>query len=92
MDNEEIQSLIQEMTDGLDELSNLERKLNKEERKRKHLLQMKQDILMRIKKARDDNNSSQEYNLLVNYGIVTSLGEKHPILMMLVKSTLSIIG
>jgi len=90
MDDAELQRLIQEMTDGIAELSNREEPLTKAERKRKRLLQMKQETLLKIKQAREADNFSQEVSLLTTYGMLTSLGEKHPLLMMLVRSKMGI--
>ncbi len=90
MDDTELQRLIQEMSDGITELSDREEPLTKEERKRKHLLQMKKETLLKIKQAREANSFSQEYSHLVTWGILTSLGEKHPLLMMLVSSKMGL--
>ena len=86
MTDEELQQQLQEATEEINTLSDPEKTLAKDENKRKRFLLMKQDNLKKIKEAREKGNTGLEYSLILNYGVLTSLGEKHPFLMMLVRS------
>ena len=88
MTDEDLQKAMQEVSEGLDNLPKSDDSLSKEERRRKEVLLLKKDTLDKIKVAREKNDKDQElYNTMV-YGLLTSMGEKHPYLMSLVKSNL----
>ena len=88
MTDEQLQKLIQDVSESLDQLSDPDKSLTKEERNRKQILLLKQETLCKIKEAREKNQKDQEILHTANYGLLTSLGEKHPYLMHLIKSNL----
>ena len=86
MTDEELQQTIQEVSESLDKLSDPDKPLTKGETRRRQILLYKKEILQKIKVAREKNNVSQEMAHTVTYGLLTSLGEKHPYLMYLLQS------
>ena len=88
MTDEQLQEAIREVGESLNNLPKSEESLSKEDRKRGYVLLLKKDVLDKIKEAREKNDKSQElYNTMV-YGLLTSVGEKHPYLIGLLKSNL----
>ncbi len=83
--DEQLQQELQDINEGLKELPDPDKSLSKEERKRKYLLLMKKDVLEKIKQAKEKNDKSQEFDSSIDYAVLTSFGEKHPILMHLAK-------
>ena len=81
MTNEELQQTVDEHNADLETLSDPEKKLTKEENGRKRLLLMKKDTLERVKLAREKQNFNEEVKLLTSYGLLESLGGKHPFLL-----------
>ena len=88
MTDEQIEKTIQDISESLDELSDPDKPLTKEEGNRKQILLLKKETLQKIKEAREKNEKDQELLHTANYGLLTSLGEKHPYLMHLVRSNL----
>ena len=88
MTNEELQRELQNISEAIDRLSNSDEPLTKQEKRRKHILLLKKETLQKIKEAREKNQKDQELLHTANYGLLTSLGEKHPYLMHLIKSNL----
>ncbi len=86
MTDEELQQTIQEVSESLDKLSDPDQPLTKEEERRRRILLYKKEILQKIKEAREKNNIRQEHAHTLTYGLLTSLGAKHPYLMYLLQS------
>ena len=74
--------------ESIDNLPKSDKSLSKEERRRKEILLLKKEILDKIKDAREKNEKGQELHHTMVYGLLTSLGEKHPYLMALIQSNL----
>ncbi len=81
MTDEELLQTIQEVGEGLDKLSDPDKPLTKEEKRRQNLLSLQKETLQQIKEAREKHNATQELSLTIQYGLLSSLGEKHPFLL-----------
>ena len=90
MTDEELQKLIKEVSNDIGSLSSSPpgKPLPENERRRKEILLIKKEILGKIKEARENNEKDKELHNTIFYGLLTSMGEKHPYLMGLVKSNL----
>ena len=86
MTDEEITKLIQELSEELDKLSDSEKPLSKEEKNHINTLLLRKETLQKIKEARKKGKSYQEFSLTMTYGLLTSIGEKHPFLATFIKS------
>ena len=80
MTDEEILKTIHELRDDIEKLSDSEKPITKEERRRKHILKLKEESLLRVKEAREKDNVSMEMKHLINYGLLDNMAEKHPVL------------
>ena len=88
MTDAELQKLIQDVCESIDSLPKSDKPLSKEERKRREVLLLKKEVLGKIKEAREKNEKDNElYNTMV-YGLLISVGEKHPYLASLLKSNI----
>lgn len=88
MTDEELQKEIQNIAESIDNLPESDKSLSKKERRNKEVLLLKKDILEKIKDAREKNEKDKELQNTMAYGLLTSLGEKHPYLMSLLQSNL----
>ena len=88
MTDQELQQTVQELTESVDKLSNTDKPLTGKEKEQKRILLLKRSILQKIKEARESNDKKQELDLTMSYGLLTSIGEKHPLLMFFVRSKL----
>ena len=86
MTDEELQQTIQELGEDIDKLSDPDKPLAKEDKRRKQILLLKKDTLERMKVAREKRNVGQELNLTVQYGLLNSLADKHPYLLYFLQS------
>ena len=86
MTDEELEKTMRDVCESLDKLSDPDKPLTKEEKKRKPLLLLKKETLERIKAAKEQGDRSQEIDSGIDYALLTSFGEKHPYLMLLAKS------
>jgi len=82
MTDEDITQVTEEITEILDKLHNSEKPLTREEQRRKKVLSARKQLLRVIKAAREKNDRSMEIKTGIEYTLVTSLGEKHPHLLM----------
>jgi len=82
MTDEEIQESTAEITEILDKLHNSEKPLTKEEKRRKRVLSARKQLLRAIKLAKEKNDKNAELKMGIEYNLITSLGEKHPVLLM----------
>ena len=81
MTDEQLQQALQEVSDGLDKLSNSKKPLTKEKRKDRGRLLRRKYILERIKEAKEKHHKAEElYNSSI-YDFLVPWGEKHPFLM-----------
>jgi len=86
MTDEELQRAIQAVSKSLDKLYNRDKPLTKAQKRHSQILSLQKETLQKIKEARAKNDFSQERDLAVTYGLLTSLGEKHPFLMGLLQA------
>ena len=82
MTDEDITQVTEEITEILDKLHNSEKPLTKEEQRRKKVLSARKQLLRVIKVAKERNDRTMEVKTGIEYTLVTSLGEKHPHLLM----------
>ncbi len=59
--------------------------LPEQEVRHREMILLRQLTAYKIKDAKEKGNSHREFSLTINYGLLTSIGEKHPFLMMLIK-------
>ena|GEM_PF-1632846 len=78
--DEELHQITQKISDELDKLYNSEKPLTKEEKRHRQILSLRKQTLQKIREARQKGDAFQERDLAVAYGLLTSLGEKHPFL------------
>ena len=88
MTDEELQQTIQEISENIDKLSKPDKPLTKKEGNHKRVLLLMRETLERIKVAREKGDKEQEMANMMNYGLLSSYGEKHPILAHLIKMKL----
>ena len=86
MTNEEINELIQELSEEIDKLSDPEKTLTKKEKRHQNIILMERETLEKLKEAKEKGKSQQEYSLTVTYGLLTSIGEKYPFLIPFIKA------
>jgi len=79
--DEELERTIQEISENLDKLSSSEKPLTEEEKKYRAKLVKRQDILSRIKVAREKNQKDEEIISTAVYDLLVPWGERHPFLM-----------
>ena len=82
MTDEEIQEATAEISEILDKLHDSEKPLTKDEKRRKRVLFVRKQLLRAIKLAKEKNDRNAEIKMGIEYNLVTSLGEKHPVLLM----------
>jgi len=82
MTDEEIQQTTEEITEILDKLHNSEKPLTKEEQRRKRVLSARKQLLRGIRVAKEKSDRNAELKMGIEYYLITSLGEKHPHLLM----------
>jgi len=80
MTDEELQQTIQEISENIDKLSDPAKSLTKKEGNHKRVLLLMKETLERIKTAREKGDKEQEMANMMNYGLLATYGEKHPIL------------
>ena len=93
MTDEEVVTLIQETSEQIDQLSSdPEKKLTRQERSRKIVLQAKLQTLEKIQVAKEKGNFNQEVKAGVDYALLCKYGEKHPFLLNFLKSQMTWFG
>jgi hypothetical protein len=93
MTNEELETLIQETSEQIDQLSgDAEKSLTRKEKNRKLVLQAKLQALKRIQVAKEKGNFNQEVKAGIDYTMLCEYGEKHPFLMNFIKSQMTWFG
>ncbi|MBI2832294.1 MAG: hypothetical protein HYX79_08570 [Chloroflexi bacterium] len=90
MTDEELKQELESASEELKNLTEREKSLTKPERKRRTFLRMKMLVLERLRDARAKNDRNAEFSQTMNYGLLTTLGEKHPFLMMFMKSKMTV--
>ena len=86
MTDEEINELIQELSEEIDKLSDSEKPLTKKEKNHINMVLLKKETLEKLKEAREQGKSQQEFSLTMTYGLLTALGEKYPFLIPFIKA------
>ncbi|MFC1915458.1 hypothetical protein ACFLW4_02035 [Chloroflexota bacterium] len=88
--DEELQQVLQEVSDGLNKLSSSDKQLTEEEKRLRGRLLRRKGILNSIKEAKEKNHKSEELYQYSVYGLLVPWGERHPFLMYLVSVLLRI--
>jgi len=91
MTNEEIDKLIKEYSEELEKWSVSEKVLSRQDKHHINLLLLKKETLEKIQEARAKGRNYREFSLTINYGLLTSIGEKYPFLIPLIKAKSSIV-
>ena len=79
--DEELKQALNEVSGGLDKLSDSKKPLTKEEKKDRGRFLKRKYILENIKEAKEKNHRSEElYNSSI-YDLLVPWGERHPFLM-----------
>ena len=86
MTDEELQEETREVSESIDKLSNSDKPLTKEEKRHERMLLVRRQLLDRIKEAREKNDKDQELKSTMEYALLTSMGEKYPYLIPLIRS------
>lgn len=86
MTNEELEKLIQEVSEQIDRLSEREKSLTKAEKTHKLVLQLQMETLKKMQTAKEKGNFQQEIRAGIDYALLNKYGEKHPLLMNFIKS------
>ena len=71
---------MQEVSEGLKILSDPDKPLDKEKRRREQVLLSRKDALERIKEAKEKGRRNQEIKSTIDYSLLTEWGEKRPFL------------
>jgi len=85
MTDEELQQELQNISESLDKLPDSDKPLFKEERRRKHMLLLKKETLLRIKQAKEKKDLNQEIKCNMDYALLEEFGERHPLLLHLAR-------
>jgi hypothetical protein len=80
MTDEELEKLIQETSEQLDKLSDADKPLAKEERRRKLVLELQGQVLQKIKDAKEKGHLQQEIRACMDYAVLKNYGGKHPLI------------
>ena len=88
MTDQELQEEVRYVTESIDNLPESDKDQSKEERRHRDVLLVRKEMLGRIKQAREKGDKNLELQETMNYGLLTSWGEKHPYLMGLVRANL----
>jgi len=83
--DDELQQELQNISESIDKLSKSDAPLTKQEKRRKHFLLLKKETLLRIKQAKEKSDVNQELKINMDYGLLTSFGERHPLLLHLAR-------
>ena len=83
--DDELQQELQNISESIDKLSDSDDSHTKQEKRRKHILLLKKEALLRIKQAKEKGDTNQELKSNMDYGLVTAFGERHPLLLHLAR-------
>ena len=87
MTNEELEKLMQEVSEQIDRLSDdPEKPLTRQERTRKLVLNVQREALKKIQSAKAKGSLHQEVRAGMDYALLVRYGEKNPFLMNFVRS------
>jgi len=81
MTDEELRREFENVKDSLASLPHSDEPLTKEERRLKYVLTQREEVLLRIKEAKEKKDETREFKYSTEYALLTSLGEKHPLLL-----------
>ena len=83
MKDEELEKAILELSQTIESLPESKVPLSRQEQRRRELLMARKEILGRIKAAKQKSQENEALYGSMVYGLLTSYGEKHPLLMYL---------
>jgi len=81
MTDDELEQTIKGVSEELDKLYNSEKPLTKQEKRHKQILSLQKATLLKMKEARAKKDTIKEGDLALTYGLLVTMGEKHPFLM-----------
>ena len=85
MENEELVKILKDVDDQLAEIKGENHKLSNEDWKKKRQLLMEKAALEKIKKARENGNSTQEVKGILDYSVATTMKGKNKFLAYLMQ-------
>ena len=89
MTDEEISQEMKELDEDIARLADADKPLSKQERRRQNVNRLKKDTLLRLQQAREKNNLQQEIQCGIDYALLKSFGDRHPLLLHLAKIRLA---
>ena len=84
MTDEELTEEIQRLSEDIERLSKAE-SLTIKEKRRQRILPLEKELLQRIKQAREKKDGNAEFRYGMDYAVLTTFEDKHPILMHLAR-------
>jgi ribosome-binding protein aMBF1 (putative translation factor) len=82
MTDEELEQEIQRLSEDIDRISKAEAdSLTKKEKRLKHVLPIQKEILQKMKHARERKDRSAEMKYSMDYAVLETFGDKHPLLL-----------
>jgi hypothetical protein len=91
MTDEEINELIKEQSKEIEQWSISKGELSNQDKRHINILLLKKETLEKLKAAREKGRYHQEFSLTITYGLLSSIGEKYPFLIPLIKSKSSLL-
>jgi hypothetical protein len=88
MTDEELMNTIKEVSGMITRLPHPNKSIDKDDDKQYRLLMLQKNTLERIKTARESGDKKAEMESIINYGLLTSQGEKNLLLLNFIKSNL----
>ena len=79
MDNEEPGKEFKSVSEEMDKLSNREEPPTRKEKRRKYILTLQKETILKIKSAREKDDKSSEFQNIAMYGMLATFGARHPI-------------
>ncbi len=80
MNDTELTDAIKDVEGNLESLKKAE-PLGKQEKRRRNVLEMRRDTLLKIKEAREKGDKSEEFRQIGMYGLLTASEGKHPMFL-----------
>ena len=90
MTNEELEKELKSVSEETDRLSNQEEPLTKKQKRRKYILPLQKETLLKIKSAREKGDRNAEFQNIAMYGMLDSFGDRHPIWLHLARGKMGL--
>jgi len=90
MTNEELEKEFKSVSEEMDKLSNQEEPLAKKEKRRKYILTLQKETLLKIRSARGKDDKNAEFQNIAMYGMLATFGDRHPIWLHLARGKIGL--